>query len=130
MNANTLDKLKKLCENNPNKCADIRQELCKKMFILSGYQKIPEDACKMYINIVESIKAYVHPKKIVKLSIKPCNELFYAVSLYGNSETKNFFKNCGYDIPKIVKISTKAFVEETPTIKIKSTIKKKSSVKR
>lgn len=69
-------------------------------------------------------------KKIVKLSIKPCNELFYAVSLYGDSETKNFFKTCGYEIPKIVKISTKPFVEEIPTIKIKSTIKKKSSIKR
>lgn len=70
MNANTLDKLKKLCENNPNKCADIRPELCKKMFVLSNYPKIPDDACRMYINIVESIKTYVHPKKNCKIKYK------------------------------------------------------------
>jgi hypothetical protein len=129
MTADTLPELRKLCEDNPNKCANIRPELCKKIFVLYGYPKIPQEACKMYVDIVNSIKEYNHPKKIVRISIKPCQDLFYAVSLYGNKTTKDFLVKCGYETPTPVKIKTRE-LEDTPTIKLKKSSKKKSTIKR
>lgn len=129
LDVDSIYKLKKLCELNPQKCSKIRPELCKKMFILNGYSKIPKDPCKMYINIVDAIKISHSYKKLVDISIKPSEDLFNIISLFGNKYTKDFFISCNYKLPEILIKSTK-IIEDTPTIKIKSTIKRNSSKKK
>lgn len=131
MNVNSIYKLQNLCSRNPDKCSKIRPELCKKMFALSGYPKIPENACKMYINIVNLIKFSKKLKKNTNISIKPDAELLMIISVIGDDETKKFFNLCGYELPVLFnKKITKIIQEETPTIKIKKSTERKLTIKR
>ncbi len=131
MKANTVDKIRKLCETNPKKCSEIRPELCRKMFILNGYTLIPDDPCKMYTNIVNAVKSSLPKKPILKINISPCQELFHHISLNGDIPTKNFFKKCGYELPNVInKKMGMSLSQDFPTVKMKKSTKKKSTTKR
>lgn len=131
MNADSISKIQKLCESNPKKCSQIRPELCRKMFILNGYKLIPDDPCKMYTSIVKAVKTSLPNKPILKINISPCEELFHHISLNGDNATKNFFKQCGYDLPHIMnKKMGMSLSQDFPTIKIKKSTKKRSTTKR
>lgn len=99
------------------------------MFILNGYPKIPENPCKMYIDIVNSVKSGNPKKKLVDISIKPDENLFKSVSLFGNKQTIDFIMSCGYNLPKIINSTIrKVIYEDLPTVKI--TVNKISSQKK
>lgn len=131
MKANTVDKIRKLCEANPKKCREIKPELCRKMFILNGYPLIPDAPCKIYTNIVNAIKTSIPNKSILKINIRPTQDLFYHISLNGDTPTKIFFKQCGYELPNVInKKIGMSLSQDFPTIKIKKSTKKRSTTKR